>query len=714
MKTAKIVENAQKLLEQGQFTEAIESLSTVLESDPDCVDAYLVRALASRKCGLMEASLSDYNKFIANDSTRGDAFYGRGFVHIKLGGYESAINDFSRVIELQPTEIGAYINRGNAKCKAGRPADAIQDYEAALKLDSSDHHARIGLAHAYDEQGECERAIDAYTYYLKIDSQNVDALFRRGLNFAKLTKHSEAARDFSRVLELDPEHKQAAEQRTKAYEQLSEHRDLPTEIDKVPTVAVVPKVTLPEVPKASVAVPPVAPASLERYLSAAGSMSVFVQLPHGQYSMFVIEYLSKGGNAGYVTYLAPGSWFPPRRRAGEGDLFSSLSEALSSARKHGEPILKTVWLPAGEHLISTARETWANALGVENDARTFPSQESAVLHGVRKELLKAASLARLAGYAPKSPHYFDLHEVNLVDADFRGLNVSAIRFDQSDLSNSIFIESTATKSSFKKSQLRNADFSAAKADDANFLEADMQNFVSVKGSFKGADFTQADLRGAKFEKADLQQANFQKARLDNTLFKACAVNEKTVLPPKKEGYCGLVWKGVGRNPFTGDGYGRTGADCQNLEDLLTSLQMELDSGRLKKAVAMLKSEPLQLFADIETDHFYGIVRSQTDESLVYCCYLAHSGTYYCCTQNLNVCGGQGDSVCKHLLSVLIGLAASGKLSWAEAACRIEKCGRYEPADIDKESVAALFKKYKRAEFGQVLWDPIETNPQDYK
>lgn len=712
MKPAKIVETAQNLLEQGQFSEAIEALSALLSVEPDCVDAYLVRALASRKCGQMEASLQDYSRVIASDESKCEAFYGRGFVRIKLGAYESAIDDFSRVIELQPDEIGAYINRGNAKRKSGNPAQAVLDFEKALELDSSDHHARYGLAQAYDEQGEFNRAIDAFTSYLKIDSQNVDALFRRGVLFSKLEHFSEAARDFSRVLELDPDHKEATEYRVQTYARLVEHGDKGSQEKRGLAVSAVSTAVGGRNQTAEASL-----ASLERYLQAGGSISAFVRLSGGggQYSMFVVEYLTLGGKAGFITYLTQPSWFPPRRRSGEGEVCGGIADALALATKHGDLVLKTVWSPGAEQLVATARAAWSYAIDYVNDAQNFSSKESAVMQ-LRRELLKEASLARLDGRPPRTPYLFNLHEVNLANESLRGLNVSAVRFDQSDLRNSIFIDTVASKTSFSKSNLSCADFSGVKADDANFLEADMQEFVSTKGNFRGANFTGANLRGAKFEKADLQGANFQGAGLEGTLFKACAVNEKTLLPTKPDGYSGLVWKAVGRNPFSGAGYGRTGVDSRNLEDLLTSLQMHLDSSRLKKALSMLKSNPIELFLQPEPADgaVCGIIRSQTDESLIYGCYLDYSGTYFCCTQNLNVCGGQGDSVCKHLLVLVIGLAVSGTLPWGDAACMGSKAGRYEPRSVPKESMALLFKRFKQAEFGQVIWTPVETNPQDFK
>lgn len=706
MDKQQIVEDAQKLVEQGLFAEAIDALSKILSANPDLQYAYLVRALAARRAGHMDEALSDYNKFISSDTTDSTAYYGRGFVYIKLGRFDEAIADFSKVIEAQPEEIGAYINRGNAKRKCCRFEDAIKDYESALKLDSMDYHALLGLAQSLDELGETERAINAYTAFLSIENTNVEALFRRGINYAKLAQHSSAARDFSRVLDLDPNHKEAAVNRATAYSQVADNRNVEA-AEKKALKAEQPPAPMPALSLTA------AIKSLEQYLQASGSISAFVRHARSdQYSMFVVEYLSQGSRAGYVTYTTDGAWFPPSRRAGEGDVRATVDDALELIAKHGNIILKTIWLPGNEKLLPSVRELWSRCLNMSNDASSFSLKEKDIF-ALRKDLLKQASLASLNKEKPVQPHRFQFRDTDLRDVIFQGLNVSQLKFDKSDMTNASFVEAVAVHTTFENSILRNADFSKVNAEDAYFLQADMQNFVSVKGSFKNANFRNANLKGATFDKANLQGANFVDAALDECSFKACPVNEKTTLPDKVGGYPGVVWKGMGRNPYSTEGRGRVGKDCANLEDLLTSMQMDFDSNRLKKATTMLKANPLQLFVELQENSVQGILKSETDESLTYLCYINNTGTYGCFTQNMNVCGGQTESICKHLFVILIGLASVGELSWSDVAVWTQTASRNGPYYCDENAMAALFKRFKQAEFGQVAWEPIETNPVNY-
>jgi hypothetical protein len=127
---------------------------------------------------------------------------------------------------------------------------------------------------------------------------------------------------------------------------------------------------------------------------------------------------------------------------------------------------------------------------------------------------------------------------------------------------------------------------------------------------------------------------------------------------------------------------------------------------------MLKADRFQLFSEVTGDHVVGVVKSQTDPSLVYSCRLASGGAYACCTQNLNVCGGLRGSLCKHLIVLLFGLVQSGELD-AETAERWVVSAKTRKPALDKDLMSATFIRYKGAQAGEIDWRPTETIPEDY-
>jgi len=150
----------------------------------------------------------------------------------------------------------------------------------------------------------------------------------------------------------------------------------------------------------------------------------------------------------------------------------------------------------------------------------------------------------------------------------------------------------------------------------------------------------------------------------------------------------------------------------DVASFLKALELRIEKPKIDKATKMLKASGFKLFNDVTDQHVSGVVKSQTDPDLVYACRVAHDGQYSCCTQNLNVCGGLRGSICKHLLVLIIGLVQAGELDPTTIDAWIAKTHSVKP-ELDKETMGAIFIKYKGAEAGEVDWRPTETVPEDY-
>jgi hypothetical protein len=147
------------------------------------------------------------------------------------------------------------------------------------------------------------------------------------------------------------------------------------------------------------------------------------------------------------------------------------------------------------------------------------------------------------------------------------------------------------------------------------------------------------------------------------------------------------------------------------------LEKVCDRGKLAKALAMLRAERFQLFAEVRPDHVTGVVRSQSSAKRVYACRLAADGRYSCCTQNLITCVVSRGSPCKHLLVLVLGLVKAGELApdtalaWLDGA-RVQ--GRTaDGCRPDKEVVTATFLRYKGVQAGEIDWRPTDTIPEDF-
>jgi len=150
----------------------------------------------------------------------------------------------------------------------------------------------------------------------------------------------------------------------------------------------------------------------------------------------------------------------------------------------------------------------------------------------------------------------------------------------------------------------------------------------------------------------------------------------------------------------------------DITSFLDSLEKNVDDSRLKKSYKMLKADRFQLFVRQDNEQLVGVVKSQSNPDLVYSCRLGHDGSFACCTQNLNPCGGLRGALCKHLLVLIIGMANSGDLDLKESLAAVKASRKTKPL-LDKEAMGTILLEYKGAEAGEVDWRPTETIPEDY-
>ena len=148
------------------------------------------------------------------------------------------------------------------------------------------------------------------------------------------------------------------------------------------------------------------------------------------------------------------------------------------------------------------------------------------------------------------------------------------------------------------------------------------------------------------------------------------------------------------------------------DTFMQRLPQIVDRSSLARALQMLRAERFQLFADSAEDHLVGIVRGQSDPRRIYSCRLAADGSYGCCTQKLNRCGGLRAGPCKHLLVLIVGLAKGGRVD-LDAVERWVAASRLRRPDLGRDLLSETLLRYKGVEAGEVDWRPTETIPEDF-
>jgi tetratricopeptide (TPR) repeat protein len=93
------------------------------------------RAFCFAKIGNFKEAIEDYTKVLEKDKDNTHVLYNRAISLDKMGRSEEAILDFTRIIELEPMNANAYLNRGCCYEKIKNSDLAYKDYEASLLID---------------------------------------------------------------------------------------------------------------------------------------------------------------------------------------------------------------------------------------------------------------------------------------------------------------------------------------------------------------------------------------------------------------------------------------------------------------------------------------------------------------------------------------------------------------------------------------------------
>jgi uncharacterized protein YjbI with pentapeptide repeats len=296
-----------------------------------------------------------------------------------------------------------------------------------------------------------------------------------------------------------------------------------------------------------------------------------------------------------------------------------------------------------------------------------------------------------------------LDRVEWKEADFRGADLSGTYLEKSRFPGGNFADADLTKA--RLSQVQLVDAKLAKA---NFAEAQLWG-----ASLKGADCTGANFAKSELASANLCGADFTGASLADAKLVRASYDEHTRWPKKFSPTLEMLWKGPGTSPAAHALVKSTKPKGKlDIDQFMKRLEELTDAAKLSKALKMLKADRFRLYAQSADDHFVGVVKSQGDPDLVYSCRLNADGTYACCTQNLNICGGLRGSLCKHLLVLIVGLSKTGDLDPNAIDTWIRLSKTNKPA-LDKDAMSETFLRYKGAEAGEVDWRPTETIPEDY-
>jgi uncharacterized protein YjbI with pentapeptide repeats len=305
----------------------------------------------------------------------------------------------------------------------------------------------------------------------------------------------------------------------------------------------------------------------------------------------------------------------------------------------------------------------------------------------------------------------DLVGARLKGADLRCQDFSGANLAGADLTEALLPHADFRKARLPEAVLHKADCRSAKFQSADLRGADFTGCRAGGCSLRQAGVQRADFTGADLAEADLCDVDLSVANLTGVALAGAKYDARTRFPAGFVLPEGMRWAGKGTNPHLAGEAVRLAAPL-DLPAFLTRLRESTAAGRLDNALKMLCAGAFRLYVRAEADCLTGVVKSQTDPALLYSCRLASDGSFACCTQKLNPCGGLRGALCKHLLVLIVGLARAGQVDLAKVDAWVRVSRKQQPA-LDRELMSDTFLRYQGAEAGRIDWRPTETIPEDY-
>ncbi len=170
-----LFENGVLLFKQGQYQEAIDKFSRLIEIAPGNPDAYKNRGVCYMKQEKFDPAISDFEKARELFPELKGLYSNLGVAWYYKKEYEKALQNHDIEIEMNPENFIAHFNRALCLVELQREKDALDALDKALDLNPDFYWALCYRGDLLARTGEIEKAIESYKDAFQNDPENTYA-----------------------------------------------------------------------------------------------------------------------------------------------------------------------------------------------------------------------------------------------------------------------------------------------------------------------------------------------------------------------------------------------------------------------------------------------------------------------------------------------------------------------------------------------------------
>tara|TARA_S200000501_G_scaffold371591_1_gene414972 strand:- start:11139 stop:12437 length:1299 start_codon:yes stop_codon:yes gene_type:complete len=247
MKITEQIQNGRRFVQQGQYDEAIEEYSAMLNNHPyfpeaafymgltkfrqkdiegaatyfkEALDIYPFHSKARKgldnvtkqflnsgnnayKRGDLDKATAFYKKALKFDENFYLAYFQLGVLEKKMGRSKSSIDYLQKVISIKPEHDKSWFTLGSAYESDGNFDEAIKHYLKAIDLNASYSKAYGNLGKLYISKGSFKDAEDILKTVTQIDDRYADGFMHLGILYLKQEKFESAVDNLIKSTNLD-------------------------------------------------------------------------------------------------------------------------------------------------------------------------------------------------------------------------------------------------------------------------------------------------------------------------------------------------------------------------------------------------------------------------------------------------------------------------------------------------------------------------------
>ena len=200
-----VLQEALKLHQDGNLTEAANFYHMILEKQPGNVDANFLLGTLNIQQRNLDLATKFLKKTISLKLDHAEAHYNLGNVLKDQGKLNEAVFSYQKALEIKPNLAEAYNNMGNVFKVQWKLDEAVSSYQKALDIRPNLAEVYNNMGGAFVDQGNPVEAIPCFQKALEIKPSIAEVYSNMGNAFKELGNFNEALSSYRNALRLKPD-----------------------------------------------------------------------------------------------------------------------------------------------------------------------------------------------------------------------------------------------------------------------------------------------------------------------------------------------------------------------------------------------------------------------------------------------------------------------------------------------------------------------------